>query len=167
VDARLGVQAREVRRPVVGVQPAGVRQQPHGPAADRLGLQAYRRLRARERRAVGEQADDRHEPRDVAAHGALQIGGAGAQLLAREVARRARGARDDVRHAHAVGRQLAVLVGAQPPRGVARGVQRHPEAVAGPREVVADLGGAQRRVDADEQHAQPRREDRAGAAQRC
>jgi hypothetical protein len=62
--------------------------------------------------------------------------------------------------------QLGVLVRAQPPRREAGGVQRRPEAVARPREVMADLGGAQRRVDPDEEDPQAGSDDRAERAQR-
>src|SRR4051794_32074818 len=49
VRARLGVQPREVRRLVVRVQPARVRQHPRRAAADRLGLQSPSGLGAAER----------------------------------------------------------------------------------------------------------------------
>ncbi|CAA9503625.1 MAG: UDP-glucose 4-epimerase [uncultured Solirubrobacteraceae bacterium] len=54
-----------------------------------------------------------------------------------------------------MGEQLLVLVGAQAPRGEAGGVQRGPEPVARPGEVVARLGGPQRRVDPDEEGPEP------------
>jgi hypothetical protein len=62
--------------------------------------------------------------------------------------------------------QLGVLVGAQPARREAGGMQRGPEAVAGTREVMADLGRAQRRVDADEQDPETGPDDRAEGTQR-
>ena len=67
VRARLGVEAREVRGLVVGVEAARVREDPDRAAADRLLLQAHRRLRAAERGAVGGEAEDRDQARlDVA-----------------------------------------------------------------------------------------------------
>jgi hypothetical protein len=50
--------------------------------------------------------------------------------------------------------QLDVLVGREPPGREAREVQRRPEPVARPGEVVADARAGQRRVDPDEQDAQ-------------
>jgi hypothetical protein len=50
-----------------------------------------------------------------------------------------------------VAQQLAVLLGRELARGDAGTVQRGPEAVARPGEVVADLGRAQGRVDAAEE----------------
>jgi hypothetical protein len=81
--------------------------------------------------------------------------GTGPQLVVGELGGGTGRAVDEVRHADAVGEQLLVLVGAQPPRGEPRGVQRRPEPVARPGEVVARLGGPQRRVDADEEDPEP------------
>jgi hypothetical protein len=50
--------------------------------------------------------------------------------------------------------------------GEASGVQRRPEAVARTREVMSDLGGPQRRIDADEEDAQAGPDDRAELGQR-
>ena len=90
----------------------------------------------------------------------LQLRGARSQLLAAELGGVAGRARGDVGDADAVGRQVDVLLGREQPRREARGVQRGVEAVAGACEVVADLGGAQPRVDADEQDVQAWTDDR-------
>jgi hypothetical protein len=96
----------------------------------------------------------------------LERARAGAQLRRGELGRRPRGPRRDVGDADAVLEQLGVLLRAQTARGEPGGVQGRPEAVARPREVVADLGGAQRRVDADEEDAQAGPDDRAELGQR-
>ena len=76
------------------------------------------------------------------------------ELVAGELIGGAGGAGDEVRDADAVGRQRPVLVRAQLAWREPGGVQRGVEAVAGAGEVVADLGRAQRRVDAHEEHFQ-------------
>ena len=85
-------------------------------------------------------------------------GGALAQLLGGELRGRAGRPGHDVGDAEPVGQQLAVLVRREQPRGEPGQVDRRPEAVAGPGEVVAALGRQQRRVDPAEQHATSRRD---------
>jgi hypothetical protein len=151
----------------VGVQPARVREDPDRTASERVGLQAHDGPGSSERRPVGGQADDGDEPGSLGAHERVELGGPGEQLLARELVGRARGTRRDVRHADAEVEQVEVLVGSQTARGEAGGVQRRPEAVAGPGEVVADLGRAQRRVDPDEEDPQARSGQRPEDGPRC
>jgi hypothetical protein len=150
----------------VGVEAARVRQDPDGPPGQPLLLQPPRRVAAPERGAVRRQAEDGDQPRAQPPDGRLELARAGAQLGRVELGRRPRRAVRDVRDADPVREQLGVLLGAQPARGEAGGVQRRPEAVARPCEVVADLRGAQRRVDADEEDAQARPDDRAELGQR-
>jgi hypothetical protein len=76
------------------------------------------------------------------------------ELGRRELRRRPRRPIDEVRDPQAEGRQQAVLAGGQPARREARPVQRRPEAVARPGEVVAALGREQRRVDPAEEDEQ-------------
>jgi hypothetical protein len=65
------------------------------------------------------------------------------------------GPRDDVGHPEPEGQQLLLLVRPEQPWGEARRVQRRPEPVAWPGEVVPRPRRVQPRVDAAEQHAQP------------
>jgi hypothetical protein len=84
-------------------------------------------------------------------HKLLERRGARSQLLGRQLRRRPGGAVGEVGDPDAQRRQLAVLVGREQARREARRVQRGPEPVARPGEVMAALRGGQRRVDADEQ----------------
>lgn len=163
--ARLGVQAGEVGRLVVGVEPARVREDPDRAAGEIFVLQADDGVAAAERGAVGGEADDRDQAWPVLADDALELPRARAQLGVGQLGGRARRPRSDVRDADAVREQLGVLVRAQAPQREARRVQRRPETVARSREVVAGLRGVQRRVDADEQDLKARPDDRAELAQ--
>src|SRR3954465_12793755 len=145
------------------VEPARVRQHPHWATADLLRLEAHPRRRPPERGAVGGQADDRHQPGRVPSYGRLERGGARAQLPGAQLRGGAGGAEGEVGDADAVPRELVVRVGPQAPRREPRRVERRPEAVAGAREVVADLGRAQRGVDPHEQDPQARTAGRSGS----
>src|SRR5439155_14222295 len=70
---------------------------------------------------------------------------------------------DEVGDAVTAAQQFGLLGWVELFLGEARQMQRWPEAVARSGEVVAGGGGIQARVDADEQHLQPRRDDVADA----
>ena len=161
VGARLAVQAGEVRGLVVRVEPARVRQDPDRAAADLLGLQPHPGPRRSNADAIGAEADDR-PPAWARSRGRPEssVGRTRAQLL-RDSSSAARVGRGDVFVTpDAVPRQVDVILGREPPRREPGAVRRRREAVARSREVVADLGRAQRRVDPDERRPQARAEDR-------
>ena len=162
VGARLGVEAREVGGLVVGVEAARVREDPDGAAADRLLLQAHRRLSGAERGPVGGRGrGSRPAAAGCSRTSALELGRARAQLLAAELGGGARRAGGDVGDADAVARAASTSSSGRSRRGVKPGgVQRGIEAVARPREVVADLGRAQPGVDADEEDLESGADDR-------
>ena len=81
-------------------------------------------------------------------------GAAGLELGAGQLRGLGGGPGDQVRDAQPVAGQQILLTGSQPPGGEARSVQRGPEPVAGPGEVMAGRGGVQARVDAAEQHVE-------------
>jgi hypothetical protein len=81
-----------------------------------------------------------------------------AQVRRRQLRRRRRGPLDQVGDPEAESEQLVLLVGDEHPVGEAGAGQDLPEAVAGPGEVPAELGGAQPGVDAAEQDPQTGRD---------
>ena len=144
---------------MVGVQPAGVREHPDRPAADAVLLETEVSTRTRECGPVGRHADDRDQPGGDVADQRPERGGSLAQLLGAQLGGRPRGTVGEVGDADAERRQVAVLVGREDAGRESRSVQRRPEPVARPREVVAALRGGQRRVDADEQDPKARPDD--------
>jgi hypothetical protein len=144
---------------VVRVEPARVGGDPGLGPADALRLPAQHRLRPVEGDPPGGDAEDGDDPRPPGGDQLGQGGGAGAQLLGVELGGGAGRAVDEVGDAEAVAEQLGVLVRGEPARGEPGEVQRRPEPVARPGEVVPARGGDQTRVDPDEEDAQAGADD--------
>ncbi len=151
---QLAVQFRQASELVMRVQSARVRQDPHRRLAELFRLPSQFRLWPTERGAIRRHPEKGDHPRPIALHLPRQPACPVAQLFVTQlVGGRGRGI-GDVGNAVSVFEKASILRRVQPPVGEAGGMQRRPEAVAGPREVVADRGGLQTRVDADEENFQ-------------
>ena len=132
------------------VEAARVRKDPDRAAADRVLLQPELRVAAPEGGAVGGDADDRDEARPSSARSFSSAAAPprSSSAVSSEAARVGRGAMLVIPRPN---RQQHALLGGQQPRGETGFVEGAPEPVAGPREVVADVGGMEPGVDADEE----------------
>jgi len=144
---------------VMRVEAAGVGQHPELGVAEALALPAGDGLRPREGQAVGLDAHDGDAHRRVAAHLALEAATARHVLGPRQLGGVGGRARDEVRDPAADIEQPPLVPRREHVIGEARAVQRAPEAVARPREVVARRARVQAGVDAAEEHLQPRRDE--------
>ncbi len=109
--------------------------------------------------AVGADAEKCHRRWTIAPHFCSEPSAAGDEFLRRELIGARGGAIHQVGDAIAALEQLALFRRMQQPVAEARRMQRGPEAVAGPREVVPRGGGVEAGIDADEEHAQAGRND--------
>jgi hypothetical protein len=142
----------ELRQLVVRVQAARIGQQPHSSAFETLGLRADRSLLALEGMAISPDAKKSDYPWPVAPDFARQAPSPADEFLRRELVRRRRAAVDEVGDAVAAFQQFGLLRRGEFPLGKTCQMQGGPEAVAGPREVMAGGCGVKARVDADEKY---------------
>jgi hypothetical protein len=153
---RCGTQAvelgRQLRQLPVRVEPARVGQQPHPRRAEGGLLRPDRGARRVERHAVRGDPDDREPPRTQPLHQRPQAVAAGAQLRVAQLVGPCRRSVHHVRDAQPEGGQLTLLRGQQAARGEPAQVQRGPEPVAGPAEMVPGQRRDEAGVDAAEQH---------------
>src|SRR6266480_6816977 len=128
----------QVRELVMSVATARVRQHPQARADETFVLKTKRRLRTLEADAVRGHAEDRHcgrpEPSDLRSEGSATL----AQLARREFRRCGGRATDDVRDADPDAREAPIVEGRPDVVGDPGEVERLPEPVAGPREMMAD-----------------------------
>ena len=129
--------AREVRRSMMRVEPAGIRQHPQPRALELLRLLAERRTRPVERRSIRHHSHDGDNAWAKASHLARQLLPAGAKFSGIELVGGRCRARDEIRDAAAERKELAALAGGEEPRSEARCEKRGPEAVSRPREVMS------------------------------
>jgi hypothetical protein len=148
-----------LRRLIVRVQTARVREDPDLRGTDRFVLQTQLRFRAIECGAVGADADDGEVPRCVAFHFAREDLPAFDQLFAGQLGGGGGGAGDDVGDADAEVEELALLGGREEARREAGAMERGPEAVPGSSEMLLDGSGVEAGIDAAEEDVEVRRDD--------
>lgn len=150
---------RELTRLVVGVKAAGAGQQPDAGLSDPLRLQSQGSILPPECCAIGAHPQDGNVSRAELSSFHRKPPSARYQLLAAEFVSRIGGAIHNIGDAIAEGEQVVLLVRIKPPRRETGRVQRWPESVARPGEVMLDGRGVQPWIDAAEEHAQPGRYD--------
>ena len=143
---------------MVGIESAGAGQCPEGGVTQGVGLQAQRGLGTTKRRAIRADAHERHHTRSILRHHTTQALPAFHILRGCQFGRRRRGALHHVGDAVAQWEQLVFIPRGEQPWRESRAMQRRPEAIARPREVVTDGRRVQPRVDTAEQHTQIRGE---------
>ena len=111
-ETQLEKRAREIRRAMVRVESAGIRQHPQPRALDRLLLRTEDGGRAIEGRPVGHHADDGDDPRPERRTLRARRPSAGAKFGRRELVGGRGRARDEIRDAAAEGQQFAAVAGA-------------------------------------------------------
>ncbi len=152
---------------MIRIEPARLRQEPQSCRAEALLLRPDQRLGPPERRTIGPNADHRDPLRPVALHLPLQPPRPGEELLPLELGRGRRGPRHEIRDPVARVQQLPLLPRREQARGEPRAMQHGPEAIAGPREMMARRAGVETRIDAAEEHAQPGRDYIGHRLARC
>src|SRR3954447_22703979 len=145
-------------RGVVGVQPAGVGQHPHPGLAEGSLLRTDHGLRLLEGGPVRRDAQDSQPLRSEATHLLAQQPTPLDDLRAAQLVGPRRRPRGDVGDPETQPQQLVLLGGQQLPWREPGAVQRRPEPVAGPGEVVPGQGRDQTGVDAGEEHPQSGRD---------
>jgi len=108
---------------------------------------------------IGTHAEKSHRTRTVASNLARQARTPGDEFRGLELSGAGRGTPDQVGEPVTQPRKGFLLRRMQQPGREARRVQRGPEAVAGPGEVVARGGGVEAGIDAAEKDRQARRDD--------
>src|SRR5713101_1323245 len=142
-----------------GVQPTRIREHEDPGVTHAFRLRAGARARARpEERAIDGDADEGDDLRLHARNDARKLRAPGLELAPGELGGRAGGSRNDVGESEAARRQPSVVLVGESVGDQPRGVQEPPERVPAPGEVVADLRGAERWIDANEKDARPRAE---------
>ena len=136
----------------MGVEPARVGQQPYAGVSYGGILRADDGAWRVERHPVGGDPDDREPPRPHLVCQVAQTASARPHLVVGQLVGPRRRPRDHVGDPEAERAQLVLLGGAQQARGEAGAVQRRPEPVAGPPEVVPGQRRDEAGVDAAEQH---------------
>src|SRR3954462_10764024 len=144
-------------------QAAGMGQQPKPRACEALRLLAERGAAHAEGVAIGADAEKRDDLRLQSPHLGGEAPAPDDEFLGRDFIGGGGSPVHKVGDAVASAEQLALIRRMQEPCGEARGMQRGPEAVAGPGEVMAGGGGVQTGIDADEQHPQIGADDVADA----
>ena len=136
---------------VVGVEAAGVGQDPGVAAAEEVLLESDPGVLDARDDAVGTDADERNDGGAPAFDFGLEALAAGAQFVVGEFIGAGGGALDDVGDAEFEVEKEGLIKGGEEARREAAAVERGPEAVAGPAEVSADGGCVESGVDAGEE----------------
>ena len=136
---------------VVGVEAAGVGEDPGVAAAEGGLLEADAGVFDAGNDAVGTDADKGDDGRSPAFDFGLEALGACAKFLVCEFIGAGGGAFDDIGDAEFEVEKEGFFKGGEEARGESAGVEGGPEAVAGAAEVVADGGGVEAGVDTDEE----------------
>lgn len=136
---------------VVGVQTAGVREHPRVAAAERGELQADSGFFVARDNAVGTDADEGHDGRAPEFDLRLETLATGAKFTVSQFISARCGAFDDVRDAQLQVKQQGFFKGREEARREAATMQSRPEAVAWAAEVMANGGGIETGIDADEE----------------
>src|SRR6266576_670336 len=142
---------------MIGIEAAGLWQQPQARRAETLRLQADHRAWTPERHAIRPDPHHRYPFRLIALHLALEALPTGEELLLTQLSRRRGGARHEIRDPVPQLEQLLLFPWLQNAVGESRAMQHRPKPVARPGEVVASRTGIETGIDPTEQHAQPRR----------
>jgi hypothetical protein len=136
---------------VVGVEAAGVGEDPGVAAAEGGLLEADSGVFDAGNDAVGTDADEGDDGGAPAFDFGLESQASGAKLVVCELISAGGGAFDDIGDAEFEVEKKGFFKGGEEARGEAAGVEGGPEAVAGAAEVVADGGGVEAGVDAGEE----------------
>ncbi len=150
-EAEVTEELCEGRGQVVGVEAAGVGEEPGVAAAEGGLLETDAGVFDARNDAVGTDADEGDDGGAPAFDLDLEALGAGAKFVVCEFIGAGGGAFDDIGDAEFEIEKKRFFKGGEKPRGEAGGVQGGPEAVAGAAEVVADGGGVKAGVDAGEE----------------
>jgi hypothetical protein len=143
----------------MGVEAAGIGEDPDAGSAKQLRLRAQGGLGTLEGHPVGTDAQDGHPPRSKPENLALETTPAEDELSSGKLVGPGRRAGRDIRQAEPQGGQAPVFGGGEAVRGKPGGVQRGPEAVAGACEVMADARRGEAGVDAAEEDREIRGDD--------
>jgi len=147
--------SEEFRQPsglVVGVEAAGVGENPSVAAAEGPALESDAGVFNAGDDAVGTDADEGDDGRAQAFHFGFEATAAGAKLVVGQFIGTGRGAIDDVGDPELEVEQEIAFKGGEEARREAAAVEGGPEAVAGAAEVAADGGRVEAGVDAGEEH---------------
>jgi len=150
-EAEISEELCESGRLVVGVEAAGVGQDPGVAAAEGILLEADAGVFDAGDYAVGANADEGDDGRTPAFDFGFEALAAGAKFVVGEFIGASRGAFDDIGDAEFEVEKEGLFKGGEEARGEAATVEGGPEAVAGAAEVAADGGGIEARVDAGEE----------------
>lgn len=136
---------------MIGVESAGIRQNPQSRFTDSLDLRTNRRVRSVEARPIGAKAENSDQSRRILANLSDQGTSAGSILFIAELRCRRRCTAYQVGNSVSGLEQLVVLPWSEKTFREARPVERRPEAITGSPEVQACCAGVETRVDADEE----------------
>ena len=150
---------REIGRAMVCVEAARVRENPHQGMAQSFRLRAQVCQRSIEGHTIGGDSDDGDHSRAIASHLCFQFLSPASQLVGGQFRRRHGGSIDEVGDPAADFEQFLLLPWFEEPWRESGGVERRPEAIARPCEVMAGSPGVQAGVDAAEEHIEIRRDD--------
>jgi hypothetical protein len=148
----------ERRHLVVRIESARTGQHPDRALLEAIRLQAERRLRATEGMAIGAQAQKRHAPRAIAAHLPCKPPAARDEFFRPKLIGAGGCACHEIGQPVPLFEQQVLFRRMQQPGRKARGVERRPEAVAGPGEVMAGGSRVKAGIDAAKKDAQIRRD---------
>lgn len=143
----------------MGVDSAGVREDPNSGVADPLGLRSNRRPGLSERATVGTDPQNHQPARSVLAHSALQTTTAMDKFIEGELARIGGRARNDIRETIAQLEQVLILPGMVGAHGKPSRMQRRPKTVSWPGEMMAHGSRVESRVDTTEEDSESGSDD--------
>ena len=146
--------ARQLGQLVVGIQPTWIRQHPEPRWSKTIWLPANCRCRPPERDAVSADSDDSDPTGMIASGLSREPGTAANQLVGRQLVGARGGSRHEIGDAAATCQQFRFFPRRQHPIGEACRVERAPEPVSGPREVVTSCGRVEPRIDAAKQNGE-------------
>jgi len=150
-EAEVSEEFCEGRGQVVGVEAAGVGEDPGVAAAEGGLLEADAGVFDAGNDAVGTDADEGDDGGAPAFDFGLEALGAGTKFVVCEFIGSGGGAFDDIGYAEFEVEKEGFFKGGEEARGEAGGVEGGPEAVAGAAEVVTDGRGVEAGIDADEE----------------
>jgi hypothetical protein len=150
--AKVREELREGGGQVVGVQSAGVGENPSVAAAEGLLLEADLGVLYTRDDAVGVNADKGDDGRTPAPDFLQEAAAAGAKLVVGEFIRAGGGAIDNVGDPELEIEKKRFFKRGEEARSESAAVQGGPEAIAGAAEVAADGGGVEAGIDAREEH---------------